>query len=162
VGAQDPPQGSHILKKLMEENPAIEPGETRSLSFQALVQVPSRSRLRSQLIGLGITMFVSIVLGALTGLFISNKKIFDPIPDDQLFDDEVFWELADDDSAGFQQPDTTGKRASISRRRSRARSTSKDLTHDVAIKSISVSGGRGTVHRQEDNFVLAIFQQWTF
>ena len=29
-----------------------------------------------------------------------------------------------------------GKRGSIPRRRSRARSTSKDLTHDVAIKTV--------------------------
>ena len=42
-----------------------------------------------QLLGLGITLLVSIILGAATGLFISMKKLFETIPDDQLFDDEV-------------------------------------------------------------------------
>ena len=42
-----------------------------------------------QLLGLGLTLLVSIILGAATGLFISMKKLFETIPDDQLFDDEV-------------------------------------------------------------------------
>ena len=42
-----------------------------------------------QLLGLAITLLVSIILGAATGLFISMKKLFETIPDDQLFDDEV-------------------------------------------------------------------------
>ena len=42
-----------------------------------------------QLLGLGITLLVSIILGSATGLFISMKKLFETIPDDQLFDDEV-------------------------------------------------------------------------
>ena len=61
--------------------------------------------------------------------------------------------MADDDNAGFYQPEVfkhhllsplnhqpmrqAGKRGSIPRRRSRARSTSKDLTHDVAIKTVA-------------------------
>ena len=39
--------------------------------------------------GLAITLVVSIVLGAATGVFISMKKLFETIPDDQLFNDEV-------------------------------------------------------------------------
>ena len=48
-----------------------------------------------QLLGLAITLLVSIILGAATGLFISMKKLFETIPDDQLFDDEVGGKLPD-------------------------------------------------------------------
>lgn len=41
-----PPQGSHVLKKLMEENPDIKPGEGRTIAFQALVQVMSHRHQR--------------------------------------------------------------------------------------------------------------------
>ena len=55
--------------------------------------------------GLAVTLLVAIVLGAATGLFISMKKLFETIPDDQLFNDELFWAIADDDNAGFYQPE---------------------------------------------------------
>ena len=55
--------------------------------------------------GLAITLVVSIVLGAATGVFISMKKLFETIPDDQLFNDELFWVISDDDNAGFYQPE---------------------------------------------------------
>ena len=115
-------QGSHILKKLIEENPAIVAGDGRTLGTQALMQV-SRYQLLSltkeidiktdkklravffQLVGLGMTLLASIILGAATGLFISMKKLFETIPDDQLFNDELFWVIADDDNAGFYQPE---------------------------------------------------------
>ena len=110
-----------------------------------------------------MTLLVSIILGAATGFFINMKKLFETIPDDQLFNDELFWVIADDDNAGFYQPEVItnsrmnrrkmpkwhasnvhhyllqpgAKRGSIPRRRSRARSTSKDLTHDVAIKTVA-------------------------
>ena len=58
-----------------------------------------------QLVGLGMTLLASIILGAATGLFISMKKLFETIPDDQLFNDELFWVIADDDNAGFYQPE---------------------------------------------------------
>jgi len=108
-----PEEGSHLLKKVQLENPEIEAGEGRSLSFQALVQ----------LIGLAVTFGLAITTGAVTGLLISFKKLFEPIPDDQLFDDELFWEIADDDNAGFEgHSKPTGK--TPTRRRSRARSMS--------------------------------------
>ena len=52
-----------------------------------------------------MTLLASIILGAATGLFISMKKLFETIPDDQLFNDELFWVIADDDNAGFYQPE---------------------------------------------------------
>ena len=58
-----------------------------------------------QLVGLGVTLLAAIILGAATGLFISMKKLFETIPDDQLFNDELFWVIADDDNAGFDQPE---------------------------------------------------------
>ena len=88
-------QGSHILKKLIEENPAIVAGDGRTLGTQALMQ----------LVGLGVTLLAAVILGAATGLFISTKKLFETIPDDQLFNDELFWVIADDDNAGFDQPE---------------------------------------------------------
>ena len=115
-------QGSHILKKLIEENPAIVAGDGRTLGTQALMQVSqyqllsltkeiyikTDKKLRAilfQLVGLGMTLLASIILGAATGLFISMKKLFETIPDDQLFNDELFWVIADDDNAGFYQPE---------------------------------------------------------
>ena len=52
-----------------------------------------------------MTLLVSIILGAATGFFINMKKLFETIPDDQLFNDELFWVIADDDNAGFYQPE---------------------------------------------------------
>merc|ERR1712110_528459 len=56
-----PGEGSHILKKLIEENPAIVAGDGRTLGTQALMQ----------LVGLGVTLLAAVILGAATGLFIS-------------------------------------------------------------------------------------------
>ena len=120
--ACSPEEGSHLLKKVQLENPAIKAGEGRSLSFQALVQ----------LIALGVTFAMAIAVGGVTGLLISFKKLFEPVPDDQLFDDEIFWNIADDDNAGF---DESGKKSSKTptRRRSRARSVSHhDNSEEVA------------------------------
>ena len=58
-----------------------------------------------QLVGLAMTLLVAIILGAATGFFISMKKLFETIPDNQLFNDELFWVIAEDDSAGFYQPE---------------------------------------------------------
>ena len=95
---------------------------------------------------LGLTFFLAIVLGAATGLLITFEKIFESVPDDQMFDDELFWHMAEDDSAGFHQHQETSKRGSVSRRRSRGRSSSKDLSNDSAIRSMAVSqeSGAGT------------------
>lgn len=91
-----------------------------------------------------MTLLVAIILGAVTGLLISMKQLFDPIPDDQLFDDEVFWAVADGDSAGYQQlPADNSRRGS--RRRSRAHRGSNAQDHEVAIKAISVSWSGATV-----------------
>ena len=114
-----PEEGSHLLKKAQQENSNIVAGEGRSLSFQALVQ----------LIGLAVTFALSIVSGGVAGLLISFKKLFENVPDDQLFDDELFWNIADDDNAGFVEKTS---RTPI-RRRSRARSLSKhDQSEEVA------------------------------
>ena len=128
-------QQLHFYKKKERENIRI---ENASDSFQ--------------LVGLAMTLLVAIILGAATGFFISMKKLFETIPDNQLFNDELFWVIAEDDSAGFYQPEVRihvqvkakyellqpgAKRGSIPRRRSRARSTSKDLTHDLAIKTVA-------------------------
>ena len=83
-----------------------------------------------------MTLLVSIILGAVTGLLISMKQLFDPIPDDQLFDDEVFWAVADGDSAGYQQLAKDSRRGS--RRRSRTHRGSNAQEHEGAIKAISV------------------------
>ena len=62
-----------------------------------------------------MTLLVSIILGAATGFFINMKKLFETIPDDQLFNDELFWVIADDDNAGFYQPEviTNSRRTCI-------------------------------------------------
>ena len=61
---------------------------------------------------------VSLVLGWIVGTIMSVKKLCDNIDHDQLFDDELFWEIADDDNAGVDL------NKDVKRRKSRARSTS--------------------------------------
>ena len=78
------------------------------LSLTKEIDIKTDKKLRAvffQLVGLGMTLLASIILGAATGLFISMKKLFETIPDDQLFNDELFWVIADDDNAGFYQPE---------------------------------------------------------
>lgn len=103
---------------------------------------------------LGLTFFLAIVLGAATGLLITFEKIFESVPDDQMFDDELFWHMAEDDSAGFHQHQETSKRGSVSRRRSRGRSSSKDLSNDSAIRSMAVSQESGVRSRNRSHAIF--------
>jgi len=48
-------------------------------------------------------------------MLISFKKLFEPIPDDQLFDDELFWNMAYHDDVGWPEKN-------LGRRKSRSRS----------------------------------------
>ena len=57
----------------------------------------------------------------MVGGILSVGRLCDGVPQDQLFDDELYWELPDNDSAGF--PLQTKEGATI-RRRSRARTSS--------------------------------------
>merc|ERR1712198_99721 len=100
--------GSSALKQIQENDHHIEAGEGRTLGYQALMQ----------LLGLGITLAVSIVTGLVTGTIMSVNTLCDVINDDQLFDDELFWEVAEDDNPGYDVNKT------ISRRHSRMRSQS--------------------------------------
>ena len=100
----------------------IEPGEGRSLAFQALVQ----------LIALATTLVVAIVSGLLVGLFISFEKIFEPVPDDELFDDDPFWNMADHDNVGFQHPIAL-------RKKSRSRSLRNDTNDLASIASVAMT-----------------------
>ena len=130
-----PEEGTHLLKKVQLENPEITAGEGRSLSFQALVQ----------LIALAVTFAMAIAVGAVTGLLISFKKLFEPVPDDQLFDDELFWNIADDDNAGFDYSNKPSK--TPTRRRSRARSISQhDNSEDIAAIAKIVQGRGDDFH----------------
>ena len=65
-----------------------------------------------------MTLVVALVLGWIVGTIMSVKKLCDNIDYDQLFDDELFWEIADDDNAGYDV------NKDVKRRKSRARSTS--------------------------------------
>ena len=70
--------------------------------------------------GLAITLAVSLLVGGVVGLLISVKPC-NPLDYSQLFDDELFWELAEDDNPGY---DLNDKR--IKRKRSRAGSRKYD------------------------------------
>ena len=75
---------------------------------------------------------MSIGVGVITGLLISFKKLFEPVPDDQLFDDEIFWNIADDDNAGYADMGAKSSKTPT-RRRSRARSiTQSDNSAEIA------------------------------
>ena len=65
-------------------------------------------------------MVSSLVLGFITGTLMSIQSLCDGIDSYQLFDDELFWELADDDNPGY----SLEAKAADKRRKSRARSQS--------------------------------------
>jgi len=100
-----PTEGSHLLKKIQADIPDVEPGEGRTLAFQALVQ----------LIALGSTLVISIVTGLVTGVLISFGKLFEGVADHEMFDDEHFWNMADDDDVGWPDKGVHGRRKSRSR-----------------------------------------------
>ena len=55
-----------------------------------------------QLTALAVTLLIAILTGGITGLFISFNHLFGVIPNDKLFDDEMFFEVAEDDDAGYR------------------------------------------------------------
>ena len=92
--------------------------------------------------GLGMTLVVAIVLGWIVGTIMSVKKLCDNIDNDQLFDDELFWEIADDDNAGYDVTKDTR------RRKSRARSTS--------LSKIGSAGEKDEIDVDQNNLQLQI------
>ena len=130
-----PVLGSFDLDRAQKEDPHISAGEGRSIAYQALMQLLGEQLSTSSTIstfytfysGLAITLAVSVLLGLITGTLMSFTKLCDGISHDQLFDDDLFWETADDDNPGYVH----GKE--VSRRRSRARSHS--------LSKISEEGG---------------------
>jgi len=123
-----PTEGSHLFKKIQTDIPDIEPGEGRTLAFQSLVQ----------LLALVITLVAAIITGLVTGLLVSFSKLFEPLAHDQLFDDQPFWNMAENDDVGWP---AVGLEA-MQRRKSRSRSISKQgeisaiSRHDVAKDSL--------------------------
>ena len=71
------------------------------------------------------------------GGLLSLDRLCDGVPHDQLFDDELYWDLPDSDSAGF--PLTTKEGATI-RRRSRARASSVGIEIDKTFSGIAEVG----------------------
>ena len=115
--AAAPQDGSHLLKELQEIEADLQPGQGRSLVTQAALPptLPRQfSRTRGvlcgvvgqallQLAALGLTLGLALVTGGLTGLFLSSHKLFPPIPAASRFDDELWWEMAEDDCAGYPE-----------------------------------------------------------
>ena len=115
----------------------------RTISYQAMMQ----------LAGLAITLALSILLGLLVGVIMSLARVCDRLPHHQLFDDELFWQLPDNDCAGFQLDQTTG----VNRRRSRARSSSVGIEKDKHFSAIAEIVVRDTTdpdHLQTPNTYL--------
>ena len=69
------------------------------------------------------------------GSIISLARLCDGVPHHQLFDDELYWDLPDSDSAGF--PLTTD---GTIRRRSRARASSVGIEIDKTFSGIAELG----------------------
>ena len=47
----------------------------------------------AQLLALGVTLLVAIVTGYITGVVIGIKGIFDPMDDDEMFHDDIFFQI---------------------------------------------------------------------
>ena len=47
----------------------------------------------AQLLALGVTLLISIVTGYITGVIIGIKGIFDPMDDDEMFHDDIFFQI---------------------------------------------------------------------
>ena len=77
---------------------------------------------------------ISVSPGLLVGGLISLTRLCDGVPHDQLFDDELYWDLPDSDSAGF--PLATKEGGTI-RRRSRARTSSVGIEIDKTFSGIA-------------------------
>ena len=65
----------------------------------------------------------------------SLQSLCDGIESDQLFDDELFWELADDDNPGYSLITGDGKVVER-RRKSRARSHSIGKVGELRVLSV--------------------------
>ena len=70
-----------------------------------------------------MTLVVSVVLGVVVGTVMSIHKLCDSIDHDKLFEDELFWELAEDDNPGYEA--AAGKEA----RRKRSHSLARSVDH---------------------------------
>ena len=75
--------------------------------------------------GLAITLVTSLVLGFITGTLMSLQSLCDGIESHKLFDDELFWELAEDDNPGYSL--VTGEAKMAERRRKSRASRSHSL-----------------------------------
>ena len=116
----------------------------RTISYQALLQLAA----------LAITIALAILLGLLVGGIMNVAKVCDGLPHQQLFDDELYWQLPDTDCAGFRVDQTTGVNM---RRRSRARSSSVGIEKDKhfsAIAEIVVKETMEPDHLQAPNTYL--------
>ena len=128
-----PPPDSFLLDKVQAEDPGIEAGEGRSLGYQALMQLLGTQYTAPDTLhltpytssGLGLTLVVSVVLGAVVGTVMSIHKLCDGIDHDKLFEDELFWEMAEDDNPGYE----AGKEARRKRSRARSHSLARSVDH---------------------------------
>jgi hypothetical protein len=65
--------------------PGLEPGLGRTTTDQAL----------AQLLAMAVTFGMSILVGLVTGLFISITALFDPMDDSELFQDDRFFQITE-------------------------------------------------------------------
>ena len=133
--------------EMYEIFPRCDPAEglqARTVTSQALMQ----------LAGLALTLATSVILGLLVGAMMSLTKLCDGLPHHQLFDDELYWHLPDNDNAGFHADQTQG----VMRRRSRVRSSSVGIEKDKHFSAIAEIGVSETVlepdHLQAPNTYL--------
>ncbi|KAK7023589.1 hypothetical protein SK128_018013 [Halocaridina rubra] len=82
-----PPANSTAYQRLYEMDSQIAPGTGRTPRQQALCQF----------LGMLVTLSLSIISGALTGLGLSCSTVFEPLIRHQLFNDDTYWELPDED-----------------------------------------------------------------
>ena len=87
--------------------------------------------------GLAITLVTSLVLGFITGTLMSLQSLCDGIESHKLFDDELFWELAEDDNPGYSLVTGEAKMAERRRKSRASRSHSLGKVGELGLAKIS-------------------------
>ena len=97
---------------------------------------------------MAITLVCSLVLGFITGTLMSIQSLCDGIESDKLFDDELFWEMAEDDNPGYSLARENREGKAVERRR-KSRTASK--VGELRVERRCCFSGVATVplHRSE-------------
>ena len=69
----------------------------------------------AQLLSIGVTLLVALVTGYVTGFLVGIAPIFDPMDDDEMFHDDVFFQAGN--SIRFLRPEKLPQYLSENRRK---------------------------------------------